>query len=123
MSHFYIASPYTHDEETMREHRYQEAMRFVAWVLENQGPIPLPFSPILYCHEMAKRFKLPTDFLFWRVFNRTMIRTATHVTILRLPGWDQSKGVLDEIAFAEHMSIPHFWADLDGDGAYILKLA
>lgn len=123
MSLFYIASPYSHPDPEVQHQRYLDVMQFVAWCLEAQGPTPVPFSPILYCHEMAKRFMLPTDFLFWRAFNRGIIRASVHMTILRLPGWDQSKGVRDEIDFAESSGMIHYYADPQADGSYILKLA
>ena len=121
MSIFYVASPYSHPDPAVQEDRYSEAMRFVAWHLASQGPLPAPFSPIVYCHEMAKRFDLPKDFLFWRTLNRANLLVSAHMVVLRIPGWDESKGVLDELQFAQMHRIPHYYADPVDDG-YTVKL-
>jgi len=64
------------------------------------------YSPIVHCHEMAERHKLPKDFAFWEKYNRAMLETADGLYILQLDGWELSKGLQSEIKFATKLNIP-----------------
>lgn len=123
MSLYYIASPYTSPDEAVRHSRYESVMRYVAWVLKNRPVDPVPFSPILYCHEMAKAHALPTDYQFWLDFNMAIMRSSPRIEVLMLPGWEQSKGVAVEIIFARDNRIPLFFAKPLGTDSYDITSA
>lgn len=95
----YLASPYSDPLREVRVQRYHAVMDFVAHAIRQQyGAI---FSPILHCHEMSIRCNLPGDALFWRDYNNGMLNAARFLWVLRLRGWEQSIGVLNEIAYAK----------------------
>lgn len=97
----YLASPYTSalpNKEGIKimQLRYEAVMDFVASNLSEQF-----FSPILYTHEMAKKHELPKTFGYWKEVNHHYIDISTEVCILMIEGWSDSKGVRDEIEYAE----------------------
>lgn len=99
----YLASPYSHDSEAVRHHRYRSVMRVTAGLLAQGHFI---YSPILHCHELARHHELRTDFAFWQNYNFDMLAHADELFVLTLVGWQKSVGVQAEIAFAQERGIP-----------------
>lgn len=95
----YIASPYSSPERGVMEHRLLLVEEYTASLLKQKI---LCFSPIVHCHEMAKRHKLPTDFAFWKWYNYSMMDIASDLHVLILPGWEDSVGVAGEITYWNH---------------------
>ena len=64
-----------------------------------------PYSPILHCHGLSKRYKLPKEYSFWQSIDRNMIDHCSKVLVLcmkdRWGCWEKSTGIQDEIAYAE----------------------
>ena len=90
----YLASPYTNNPEE----NFKLAESYVAQQLKNGVCI---FSPIVHCHEIAQKHDLPHDFNFWQNYNFNMLFNADELWILKIPGWENSVGVQEEIKFAE----------------------
>lgn len=97
LSYAYIASPYSHDEPIIREQRYLSAAYYVSNCIQAKDHV---YSPIVHNHWLAKTFGLRGDFTFWRDFDLTMLSHAYELRILRLDGWEQSRGVREERQFA-----------------------
>lgn len=96
----YLASPYSHPDETKRELRYYQAMGWAAR-FQNEGHVV--FSPIAHSHPMAKKFDMPKGWAFWREIDFAFIEVMDEVWVLTLPGWRESVGVQAEIEFAERI--------------------
>jgi hypothetical protein len=99
----YLASPYSHPDESIMEARFVAAEAATARLLRRSVWV---YSPIVHCHELAKKFDLPKDFVFWQEYNFAMIRGAAKLYVLRIDGWEASKGVTAEIAYARELGIP-----------------
>lgn len=99
----YLASPYSNLDPYVREERYIRAMSGLGYLLHQKK---WAYSPIVHCHEIKKVASLPPGHEFWLDFDREMIKRCDKVTVLRIGGWEQSKGVAAEIAFAEEQGIP-----------------
>lgn len=99
----YVASPYSHKEKRVREHRFLMAEWYVATAMKQQLKV---FSPIVYAHALAERYQLPTDAQYWKNFNNAMMRRAEYLNVLDLVGWRESKGVQYELMMAEELGIP-----------------
>lgn len=99
---YYLASPYTHPDETVRDFRYYQALRTVAYLCATGYTV---ISPIVQCHEMAKLHILPTNFEFWKTWNEHLIRASIGMIILKLDGWMDSNGITDEIMFCTQNDI------------------
>ena len=99
----YVASPYSHPDPKVQEHRYTMAETYVIAAIKQRLVV---FSPIYYCHRLAVKFDLPGDAMFWKNFNNTMMRKADAVHVLQLVGWRESRGVQYEMMMAQELSIP-----------------
>ena len=99
----YIASPYSHPVPDVMRERYREAMKFTAWLL-NRGEVA--FSPIVHAHQMSITENLPHGFDFWEAIDCAMIASGKSVTVLTIPGWDESVGVRAELKFARLLGKP-----------------
>ena len=100
----YLASPYTHEDPFIREERYLRAAKVTIDFLKKQMWV---YSPIVHCHELAKFGGLPVDADFWRDYNFAMLKKSDKLIILRIQGWDTSKGVHGEKNEAERLGIPY----------------
>lgn len=103
MAYIYLASPYTHRSELIRHQRYLQVAEVCAAFLRDNITV---YSPIVHCHELAKRHSLPTKFDFWMSHNYEMLKPAAQLMVLELEGWRDSKGLRGEIQFALDHNIP-----------------
>ena len=98
MKKIYLAIPYSHSFEYMRELRFeianQEAARLMA-----EGYIV--FSPISHSHPIAVQCNLPKDYEFWKQFDEAFIDWCDELHIVCAPGWKESRGVAREIKYAK----------------------
>lgn len=101
----YLASPYTAPTAEGREENFRLAQRATALLIKKGLAV---YSPIVHCHDMAERFSFPTDYLFWLKYNNSFIRRAESMFVLKIPGWEKSKGVETEIDLANRAFIPLF---------------
>jgi hypothetical protein len=102
----YIASPYSDPDKEVVVERYYQVLQFTADMTKS-GLVC--YSPIVHCHFMSAWHGMPTDFKFWREFNLTMLASSKALIVLTLEGWQQSKGVAAEIAYARDHKIPVSW--------------
>lgn len=93
----YIASPYSDVSDAIRYERFIRA-RLYAQHLMSQGLVC--FSPIAYGRQFEKTFSVAPDFETWLDFNNWMLLASQEVRVLKLPGWDRSRGVTHEIELA-----------------------
>jgi hypothetical protein len=104
----YIASPYSHQLDSVRYERFIAA-RVYANNLMQQGVVC--FSPIAYGRQFEKVFAVAPDHETWMDFNNWMLLAAQEVRVLKLPGWQKSRGVAHEIALANDHGIPVTFAE------------
>jgi uncharacterized protein DUF1937 len=90
----YVASPYSHPLEFVRQQRYHEVMRYMVKLFKDNKPA---YSPIMHWHHAAEYHNLPVDHEFWRLQDEVMLDSARHLHVLALPGWEDSRGVQSEI--------------------------
>lgn len=109
MTYIYLASPYSHHDPAIRHERYEAAQKAVHYLLWNRN---WTYSPIVHCHELALRFRLPTAFEFWQEYNFAMLRPAKSLHILTIDGWEESRGVYAERLEAQRLSIPIYYMPL-----------
>lgn len=108
----YIASPYSHEKPEIVQARHAITMAYTAHLLSLRKIV---FSPIVHCHGPAEFAKISGKFSFWQKFNFTMLGQASKLIVLELPGWKESKGVAEEMAFAQGQGIPinkHSWEEI-----------
>lgn len=99
----YLASPYTHPDQTIREFRYRSACRCAGQMLAEGKVI---YSPIVHGHAIGRHWRLPTDWEFWRRPDRAILERCDYLYVLMLDGWRESVGVAAEIGWAEELGKP-----------------
>jgi hypothetical protein len=107
----YLASPYSHSDPAVVQARVEAAGTCTVNLMV-QGYII--FSPIIHCHDIATRLSLPTDHEFWRRYDISMLRLADAMFILDIDGWQESKGLKEEIVFANSAHIPVSFVNQEG---------
>lgn len=105
----FVSSPYTSDDPLVVELRMQALTRYLA-TLASENKVA--FSPLLMHFCLDSGVDLPSDFDFWANFCLNLLYKCDVVHVLKLAGWDKSKGVLTEIAFAEENDIPVVYVDI-----------
>lgn len=104
----YVASPYNHPDAAIRELRCQAVQQYVAMQLRHNSDGITWYSPIAHSHSIAVRFLHRDEeqtAKFWRPHNYAMLRRASALEVLMLPGWEESVGVTDEIRHAALLGI------------------
>lgn len=114
----YLGSPYSHQDPEVREQRHLAVESATAWILRAQIWV---YSPIVHCHELAKRHALPTDFVFWKEYNKAMLLAGGRLWVLCIPGWKSSRGLKAEILFAHEADLSVKYLFPEPDGGYIVS--
>ncbi|MFA5543669.1 MAG: DUF1937 family protein [Anaerovoracaceae bacterium] len=94
----YLASPYSAKCDNIMEQRFHAACD-AAGELIIAGHIV--YCSIAHCHPIAERCFLPRDAEYWSRHNKAFIAWADEVWVKTLAGWQESKGVSEEIEYAE----------------------
>lgn len=102
MPYIYLAGPYSHQDATVKEVRY-ELHRQAAWFMLRYKR--WCYSPIVHCHPLAQYHELPTDFAYWQAYNEAMLAEADELWVIKLHGWMDSKGVAAEVKFADDLAM------------------
>ena len=105
MKLIYLAMPYSHPDSLVVDQRLRAVATFIAaHVYFNEGYV-LFCSP-LHRHSVAMVGGLCTDSETWWDINKEYINRCDELWVLCLAGWDLSKGVRDEIDYAELIGKP-----------------
>lgn len=104
----YLASPYTHKDPHVVQERYDLTEQCTYELLKRGLPV---FSPIVHCHKIAVDFGLPTDAAYWEKYNMEFLRRARELYILTIDGWQESKGMKQEIAAARGIRMPYHYVN------------
>jgi hypothetical protein len=107
----YLASPYAHPSAAVREARL-EAVRYLCGQMVNQGRIVM--SPLVYLGELAYKGVHPPQ--GWYAFDLQLLARCDEMLVLQLPGWEDSRGVLVEIAGAQAKGMPIHLMSLEDAG-------
>jgi len=108
----YLASPYSSSVKNVEYDRYELALGCAAALID-KFKLPV-FSPIVHCHGIAQDYAMPTDAKFWQDYNTAFIRKADAVYVLKIDGWEESKGVTQEIRLAKMLNLPIHYVDEHG---------
>jgi len=96
----YLAAPYTHPDPEIVKFRVKAINAHAAYLMR-AGRGHIVFSPISHSHPIAMENNLPTTFEFWQRQNREFIVWCDVVMVLRLNGWQESRGLVDEMKYAK----------------------
>ena len=95
---FYLAVPYSHPNKLIMNIRF-ETVTFVLAELSRQGKVC--FSPITHSHKVSVDFGVDGEWEFWQSIDFKFLDACQSIIVLKLDGWDRSRGVLAEIEYAK----------------------
>lgn len=95
----YLAAPYYDNFPEIRQHRYDLITKITAKLMKSGYII---FSPITHSHYLAEYYDCPNEPMFWSRWYLSFLKHwATNLWVVKLYGWECSKGVLKEIRYAK----------------------
>lgn len=104
---YYLASPYSHKEESMKDYRFDLAARATRYLLERFPNVNI-FSPIVHSH-VLHRIGMQGDWNTWKRIDTNYIEKCDGLVVLMIPGWEQSVGVTAEIEVAKQLGKTIFY--------------
>jgi hypothetical protein len=107
---FYLASPYTHKEQSVKDERFQIVQDVTVKLLLDANIYA--FSPIAYNHPMVIH-DLPTDWSFWEEYDKAFVDHCDGLIVLTIDGWKESIGVQAEIEYAKELNLPVLYLSID----------
>lgn len=114
----YVACPYSDWNQAVRLERRLRAEDFAYYLITQGRPT---YAPLTFGWSLSARYKLPEDAEFWAPLNMAMLNAASCMAILCLPGWEESKGVTQELRFASDLGLPvEYWRyDDEAPGTFV----
>ena len=100
----YLACPYSHPDPEVRRQRFHTANKAAALLIAHGYSV---FSPISHSHPIAEDSNLnPNDPDLWTRIDLDILQHCTRLLVLKLPGCDESFGIVRETQFASSHNIP-----------------
>jgi hypothetical protein len=98
----YLASPYAHVDPVVRQRRFENACRAAAATLRRDHWV---FSPIAHSHCIEVHGDGVDAAFDWLTYDRWFLDRCSYLWVLTLDGWEESKGVAQEIRWARELGI------------------
>ncbi len=107
----YLAAPYTHNNNKTIEERVRMTRLYASAIIKSGRTV---IAPTIYGHTfMNKCIKLKGDAETWLKFNTIMLRNCKLMYVLCLDGWEESKGVQQEIEIAKKLGLNICYTDME----------
>lgn len=107
----YIASPYSAGNATpeLLQERWEEVSSHMSKIMS----IGInAFSPIMHCHPASTCGEgLPKTWDFWKKYDTFYLESHRCFGILKMPGWDISEGICEELKLAINLGKVPFLID------------
>jgi hypothetical protein len=100
----YLASPFSSPDPAVEEWRFEQAAKAAATLI-NEGHIV--FSAIAHSFPIYRYGSgLPGHWDFWERFDKAFIDMCSRAIVLKLSGWQLSRGIEAEVALFEAQGKP-----------------
>lgn len=109
MSLVYLASPYSHRLHRIRHRRFEDVCKKAAELMQQGEQV---FCPIAHSHPIeviGMEGRKSGD--WWLKQDYAILKSCTKLLVYKMPGWDKSYGVKEEIKFAKKNKIPIEYAE------------
>lgn len=101
----YLASPYWHESPQVRARRAHDVTFAAAWYTRHKREAI--YSPIAYNVMLKGLVDMDhIDHQGWLELDAPFLRRASTVIVLKLDGWEQSRGIKWELEMARQLYIP-----------------
>lgn len=107
----YLACPYSHPNPKIKERRHAIVNR-IAFDLISQGIFV--YSPLTH-NVPIDQLGIHGNWITWKDFDHEMLSRCDRLIVLKLPGWEDSKGVNAEINQAKELGLPIEWMEVSED--------
>jgi nucleoside 2-deoxyribosyltransferase len=98
----YLAAPYSHQDPATKEWRLEAVAKTCSHLFQQGTWV---FSPLT--HNMTiDSYGINGNWQQWGDYDIEMLSRCDKLLILKLPGWEDSKGVATEIAHAKKIGLP-----------------
>lgn len=101
----YLASPYSHTDPEVRQARFETVCKVALELMKKGEAI---FCPIAHSHPIDVLGE-QGDHDFWMKQDIPILRHAAKMKVLKLEGWEKSRGIKQEIETAEKLFIPVYY--------------
>jgi len=102
----YLSSPYSHPLPSVREERFHAACRATAALLSQGKRV---FSPIVHSHPLDALLQ-GFGHQFWMDLDEQYLKLCKEVLVLTIDGWAESRGVMQEMQWAQELGMPICYA-------------
>lgn len=103
----YLSAPYSDPDPKVRAWRHT-VVNQVVYELMRQGQ--LIYSPLTH-NIPIDQLGIHGNWITWKNFDHGMLSRCDQIMVLKLPGWENSKGVAAEIALAKELQCPIHWLE------------
>jgi hypothetical protein len=103
----YLASPYNDWSKVVIQDRMEKIYSVIGRYTKEGIHVTTP----LFMHEVVTRHDIAGDYAFWERYCLNLLNRCDKMFVLRLKGWDTSRGVTAEIAFCAEHNIPVEYID------------
>ena len=110
MEKVYLAIPYSHRSEVVRESRFELANQIAAYLIDQGFNV---LSPISHSHPIAKYMDNHNESVFWTKMDIEWLACCDKMIVVKTVGWKLSSGIKDELRFADATGIPVYSIDPD----------
>lgn len=104
----YVASPYSAPTKEGMFEKFEKVTEFTGLMVQ-RGHVAI--SLVTYAKTIMDYQDLPDTFEFWETLSLTVLRKCDRLLVLKLEGWETSKGVTAEIGEAERLGMPVSYMD------------
>lgn len=105
----YLASPYSHRYAYIRQRRFEQVCKKAAELMQQGEQV---FAPIAHSHPieiLGMNGRQSGD--WWLKQDYAVLKNCSKLVVYKIPGWDKSYGVAEEIKFAKKNKIPIEYAE------------
>jgi nucleoside 2-deoxyribosyltransferase len=101
---YYLACPYSDPSAETMHRRYKMACIVAARLMEHGIVV---FSPLSHSVPVTRYGNLNgTNHEFWMKQDLPLLELCDVMAVLKLPGWEQSRGVQEELEYAKRKCMP-----------------
>jgi len=105
-----VGGSYSHKDDSVKKARIQiianACIKLMADGKTNLAVSPLLYGLTLIDYTEKDGVKLSDSYKFWQEFCLGFVRAGDEFNVLDMEGWEQSKGLADEIKEAKKLNIP-----------------
>lgn len=114
MGYWYVATPYTNHPMGCAD-AFEMACDVTAFLIDNGVKA---FSPIVHCHLMDDYITTEDTHPLWMELDKSLLYRSSGLLVVKMKGWLQSKGIKQEIEWAEEWGLPILFMSYDVDRWY-----